>query len=203
MNWVELIGYVASAFIVISLTMTSVVRLRLLSLTGGLIFVAYGALLGSIPLIVTNAAVTGVNIWFLRRELGPHRNLGAVPINWDAPFLQDFLLAHRDEIKKIWPSFGALGESEDFVLLLMRDGLPAGALAGHKDGSVLRLTLDYVMTAYRDSRIAGWLYTGPGVRRLRDAGFDTVVVEQPVPGHTDYLINRGFRAENGTLVKQL
>ena len=54
-----------------------------------------------------------------------------------------------------------------------------------------------------DSRIAVWLYTGPGVRRLRAAGFHTVVVDQPVPGHTDYLINLGFRAENGTLVKQL
>lgn len=202
MNWVELIGYVASAFVVLSLTMTSVVRLRLLSMTGGLVFVAYGALLGSIPLILTNAAVAAVNIWFLRRELGPHRALGAVPISWDAPFLQDFLQAHADEIKRIWPTFGALGE-EDFVLLLMRDGLPAGALAGHKDGSVLRLTLDYVMKAYRDSRIAGWLYTGPGVRLLRDAGFATVVVEQPEPGHTDYLLNLGFTSVNGVLVKQL
>lgn len=58
MSWVEVIGYVASAFIVLSLTMTSVVRLRLLSMTGGLIFVST-ALLPSIPIILTNAAVAG------------------------------------------------------------------------------------------------------------------------------------------------
>ncbi|MFT4295237.1 MAG: hypothetical protein QM582_07475 [Micropruina sp.] len=202
MNWVEVIGYVASALIVLSLTMTSVVRLRLLSMTGGLIFVVYGAMLPSVPIIVTNAAVAGVNIWFLRRELGPQRAIGAVPIEADAPFLQDFLRAHADDIRRGWPGFVALSD-EDVVLLLMRDGLPAGVLAGRRDGAVLRLTIDYVMAAYRDSRIAAWLYTGPGVKLLRDAGFTRVVVRNPTPGHTDYLRQLGFQAVDGDLAKDL
>lgn len=202
MNWVEAVGYVASALIVLSLTMTSVVRLRLLSMTGGLIFVVYGALLPSIPIIVTNAAVAGVNIWFLRRELGPQRSIGAVPIDSDAPFLEDFLRAHADDIRRSWPGFDSL-HHEDFVLLLIRDGLPAGVLAGRRDGTVLRLTLDYVMAAYRDSRIATWLYTGAGVRRLRDAGFTGVAVENPTPGHTDYLRRLGFRDVDGALTRDL
>ena len=202
MSWVEVIGYIASAFIVLSLTMTSVVRLRLLSMTGGLIFVVYGALLPSIPIILTNAAVAGVNIWFLRREFGPRRSIGAVPIAPDAPFLEDFLRAHADDIRRIWPGFDSLHE-EDFVLLPIRDGLPAGVLAGRRDGTTLRLTLDYVMAAYRDSRIAAWLYTGRGAKQLRDAGFTNVVVQNPAPGHTDYLRQLGFRDVDGTVIMQL
>lgn len=202
MNWVEVTGYVASAFVVLSLTMASVVRLRLLSLVGGLIFVVYGALLPSIPIIVTNTAVAAVNLWFLRREFGPARNVGAVPIDVGAPFLQDFLQAHTDEIRRTWPGFRSLHD-ETFVLLLMRDGLPAGVLAGNRDGTVLDLTLDYVMAAFRDSRIASWLYTGAGVRRLRDAGFSSVMVRDPAPGHTDYLRHLGFRAQGTCLVKEL
>ena len=202
MSWVEVVGYVASALIVLSLTMTSVVRLRVLSMTGGLIFVVYGALLPSVPIMLTNAAVAGVNIWFLRREFGPQRSIGAVPIDAGAPFLEDFLRAHTEDIRRTWPAFGSLGD-EDVVLLLMRDGLPAGVLAGHRDGSVLRLTLDYVMAAYRDSRIATWLYQDPGTKRLREAGIASVVVEHPAPGHTDYLRQLGFRTVDGTLVKDL
>ncbi len=202
MTWVEAVGYIASALVVLSLTMTSVVRLRLLSMTGGLIFVVYGALLPSIPIILTNAAVAAVNIWFLRRELGPHRTIGAVPIAVDAPFLVDFLRAHSDDIRRTWPAFDSLRE-ETFVLLLMRDGLPAGVLAGRRDGTALALSLDYVMSAYRDSRIAAWLYTGPGVNQLRDAGFDSVVVERPTPGHSDYLRQVGFRQVGAILVKDL
>ena len=37
---VEVIGYVASALVVVSLAMTSVVRLRVVSLAGSVVFVA-------------------------------------------------------------------------------------------------------------------------------------------------------------------
>jgi hypothetical protein len=203
MNWVEVLGYVASALIVTSLAMTSVVRLRTFSLIGALIFIVYAALLGSIPIIVTNLAVAGLNLWFLRREFGPHRDLGAVPINPDAPFLVDFLRAHRADLQRTWPGFDRL-KDDAFVLVLMRDGMPAGVLAGQRDGKLLRLDLDYVMAAYRDSRIGHWLYSGPGVKVLRDAGIARVVVDRPNSTEADYLRQVGFRDEaDGTLARDV
>ena len=65
----ELVGYLASALVVVSLAMTSVVRLRAISLVGSLAFVAYGVLIESIPIVVTNAAIAVLNVWFLRSEL--------------------------------------------------------------------------------------------------------------------------------------
>ncbi|PZQ47900.1 MAG: uroporphyrinogen decarboxylase, partial [Phenylobacterium zucineum] len=49
---VEVVGYLASILVVASLAMTSVVRLRVVSLVGSVVFVAYGALLPSIPIII-------------------------------------------------------------------------------------------------------------------------------------------------------
>ena len=43
----EIVGYVASALVVLSLTMTSVVRLRTISLAGSIVFVVYGILIES------------------------------------------------------------------------------------------------------------------------------------------------------------
>ena len=48
------VGYLASALVVISLTRTSVVRLRVLSFLGATTFVAYGVLIDSVPVIATN-----------------------------------------------------------------------------------------------------------------------------------------------------
>ncbi len=45
--------------------MTSVVRLRMLSLAGSVAFVVYGILIESIPIIVTNGAIALINVWFL------------------------------------------------------------------------------------------------------------------------------------------
>jgi len=200
-SWIELVGYLASALVVASLAMTSVVRLRTVSLIGSLVFVAYGALLPSIPIIITNAAVAGLNIWFLRKEFGANRDLGAVPIESQAPFLLDFLSSHAADIATFHPSFRA-PDAGDFALVLTRDGLPAGALVGHPDGEVLQLRLDYVMSAYRDSRIGQWLY-GDGAKALTDAGFTQVVAQPESAALRAYLLRVGFEEADGGLVREL
>lgn len=187
---IETIGYLASALVVISLAMSSVVRLRIASAIGSLLFIIYGALLPSIPLIITNLATLGLNLWYLRREFSPRSNLGAVPIDPDQPFLVDFLRSHADDIQHTQPDFTD-SRPDDFVLLLTRDGLPAGAVVGEPDGSTLRLRLDYVMHAYRDTLLGSWLYT-KGKRAFTDAGFTRVVAAPATHSHAKYLRRVGF-----------
>jgi hypothetical protein len=198
---VELVGYLASALVVASLAMTSVVRLRIVSLVGSVVFVAYGALLPSVPIIITNAAVAGLNVWFLRKEFAPNRDLGAVPIAPDAPFLLDFLRSHAADIATFHPEFDAPA-SGDFALVLTRDGLPAGALIGRPDRTALHLRLDYVMHAYRDSRIGHWLY-GRGAKVFTDAGFDRLVAQPSSPELKAYLMNVGFESTESELCLSL
>lgn len=191
----ELIGYAASLLIVASLAMTSVVRLRIISLIGSLTYVVYGVLLPSIPIILTNAIIAGLNIWFLSKEFSPRRDLGAVPIATDAPFLIDFVESHRGDIATSQPEFIEIDDA-DSAWLLTRDGLPAGVLIGKRVGTTLETRLDYVMAPYRDSRIGQWLY-GDGARVLRDAGIRRVTAHTTTKVHADYLARVGFAANPG------
>ena len=198
---VELVGYVASALVVASLAMTSVVRLRVVSLVGSLVFVVYGALLPSVPIILTNAAVALLNIWFLRKEFSANRDLGAVPIAPVAPFLLDFLRSHDADIRSFHPGFRP-PEADDFVLLLTRDGLPAGVLIGTPEDDVLRLRLDYVMHAYRDSRIGTWLYRS-GTKVFTEAGFTRLTTVPASEALRHYLLGVGFEQRDAELVLDL
>lgn len=187
---VEVVGYVASALVVLSLTRTSVVRLRAISLVGSVTFVAYGLMLGSVPIIITNASIAAINVWFLRAELGGHRDLGASPIDPDAPFLADFLHFHLPDIRRFQPTF-SMPEHDAFALLLTRDGLPAGALIGRRHGDELDVVLDYVTKPYRDSRLGEWVY-GKGSGVLRAAGIARVVTMPGDDTHRAYLERVGF-----------
>lgn len=200
-SFVELVGYLASFLIVASLAMKSVVRLRVVSLLGSIVFVIYGVLLDSIPLIITNVAAAGLNIWYLRQEFRPDRDIGAVPIEAEAPFLQDFLSSHREDIDRFHPGFSGPNEG-DFVRLLTREGLPAGAVIGRPDGATLHLTLDYVMAAFRDSRIGGWLY-GAGSTTFTAAGFTTVTAQPESEALRSYLLRLGFQETDAGLVLTL
>jgi hypothetical protein len=200
---VEAVGYVASALVVASLAMTSVVRLRTISLVGSLVFVAYGLLIDSVPILITNTAIAALNLWFLRSELGMHRDLGVTVVPHDSPFLADFVHFHLADIRRFQdvvevPAGGF--PPDTFALVLNRDGLPAGVLVGRRDGDRLVVQIDHVLRAYRDSRLGNWLY-GAGSTVFRDAGFRTVVA---TPGsgpegevHRQYLERVGFRRAGG------
>ena len=195
LNGVELVGYLASALIVASLAMTSVVRLRIISLLGAITFVVYGSLIESIPIVLANAIIAGINVWFLRKEFasgGTHgRDLGVSHIQADSPFLADFVDFHLADIHRYQPDFRLPTGDEVVTLLLNRDGLPAGLLIGRRSGSTLTVDLDYVLEPYRDSRLGRWVY-GPGAEVFRADGLTELRSSGDTDIHRKYLERVGF-----------
>jgi hypothetical protein len=187
---VEVLGYLASALVVAALSMKSVVRLRALSLCGSVAFLAYGALIESIPIVLTNLAIAALNVAFLARELGGGRDVGVTIVPPDSPFLADFLHHHATDIRSFQPG-ARIERAGDLALVLNRDNLPAGAVIGHADGDELVIDVDYVLPAYRDSRLGAWLY-GPGASVFRDAGFRKLCTDGANDTHRAYLRRMGF-----------
>jgi hypothetical protein len=196
LSGVELVGYLASALVVLALTMTSVVRLRMVSLAGSITFFVYGTLIDSVPIMITNGSIAVINVWFLRREFasgGPHgRDLGVSHIRADSPFLADFIAFHLIDIHRFQPDFHVPKGDDVVTLLLNRDGLPAGLLIGRRAGSTLTIDLDYVLGPYRDSRLGRWLY-GPGAQVFRADGIDQLRSAGTTDTHRKYLERVGFR----------
>ena len=201
MNWVEVVGYVASALVAASFFMKSLTRLRWVSLTGSLIFVVYAALIGAWPVLITNVVVALANNLNLVRLKRSEDNTTAVPIDPDAPFLTDYLAGNADEIAHSQPEYHP-DPRDTFVRLVNRDGLPAGVLVGEPAGQELIVKLDYVSPAYRDSVGAKWLF-GPGRSTFTDAGFTRLVTRAHTSVHRNYLEMVGFRPEGNGYVLDL
>ena len=195
LNGTEIVGYLASALVVLSLTMASVVRLRIISLCGAITFLLYGALIDSVPIMITNGSIAVINVWFLRKEFasgGPHgRDLGVSHIRPDSPFLADFVSFHLIDIHRFQPDFHPPTGDDVVTLLLNRDGLPAGLVIGRRSGSTLTIDLDYVLGPYRDSRLGRWLY-GPGAAVFRADGFERLRSAGTTDTHRKYLERVGF-----------
>ncbi|GEM75784.1 YgjV family protein [Vibrio sagamiensis] len=70
-NAVEILGYAASIMVAISLTMKDIIKLRILNFIGCALFTAYGLMIDSWPVVLTNGFIACVNVYFLakmRRE---------------------------------------------------------------------------------------------------------------------------------------
>ncbi len=195
----EVLGYVASALVVLSLTMRSLLRLRIISLCGSLSFLVYGSLIGSIPVMVTNAAIAVINVWFLTKEFAVRRSgagdLGASRIRIDSPFLRDFVEYHLADIRRFQPDFVMPtpdgGDADLVAFMLSRDGLPAGLVIGrHRDGTMW-IDLDYVLREHRDSRLGRWLY-GAGSDVFVELGIERLQADAATDAHARYLRTVGF-----------
>jgi len=69
MTMTELVGYLASAVVLISFLNKNLVRLRIINLVGCALFVAYGFVLPetSWPIVITNAAIILIHFYYLLR----------------------------------------------------------------------------------------------------------------------------------------
>ena len=72
MNWIEFIGYIGAALVVISFLVSSKVRvIRFINMLGALVFIIYGILLNvNLPIIIPNVFISCIQVYylFIRKE---------------------------------------------------------------------------------------------------------------------------------------
>jgi hypothetical protein len=66
-NFLEMVGYTASVLVAISLMMRSLNKLRIINLSGSLLFTIYGFTIGAYPVAVLNAFIVLVNLFYLQQ----------------------------------------------------------------------------------------------------------------------------------------
>jgi hypothetical protein len=66
-NYVEILGYTASATIVLSFLLQNITKIRIVNTLGCTLFVIYGLLISGIPVVIANGAIVVVNLFYLLR----------------------------------------------------------------------------------------------------------------------------------------
>lgn len=62
----EIVGYIASALVAVSLMMSSIFRLRVINLVGAALFTVYGLLIGAYPVAAMNLFIVLIDLYYLR-----------------------------------------------------------------------------------------------------------------------------------------
>jgi hypothetical protein len=188
----EIVGYVASVLVAISLMMSSILRLRLINLVGSAAFTVYGALIGAYPVATVNAIIVLINLYYLRQMLTSREFFKLLRVQPDSEYLHAFLGFHKDEIARFVPGFTYRVEGDQLVFFVLRDMVPAGLFIGERRGDgVLRVVLDFVIPQYRDFKTGRYLFSAQA-EFFRELGITEI---QSAPGskvHTEYLRRMGF-----------
>ncbi len=202
-NWktvVELIGYLGSALVVVSMLMTSVVRLRIINLIGSAIFTVYALLIKSYPTAAMNLFLVGINIYHLVRLLKVQKHYDLIPADARDPYVAYLLNKNRDDIRVWFPEFVPPESGDVLAYLVCCDSNPAGLFLGRRAGDVgIDVLLDYATPVYRDTSVGRYLYG-----QLARAGYKSLVFKANAPGHVGYMEKVGYKKnEKGEYVLDL
>jgi len=192
----ELLGYVASVLVAVSLTMSSIVRLRLINLAGSIAFTVYGYLIVSYPVAVVNLFIAFVNIYFLRRMLASHEYFRLLELRTDSEYLRFFLAHYADQIRRFFPGFSPAAADASLGLFVLRDMVPAGLLLGNVRDGTLDVRLDFVIPQFRDFKIGKYLFE-ECADYFRERGIHEIRSPRGSDAHVSYLERMGFRPVGG------
>src|SRR4028119_64267 len=87
----EIMGYVASVLVAVSLMMSSILRLRLINLVGSAAFTVYGVLIHAYPVAVVNLIIVLINLYYLRQMLGSREYFKLLRVQPGSEYLAAFL----------------------------------------------------------------------------------------------------------------
>ncbi|ALO16349.1 hypothetical protein [Salinivirga cyanobacteriivorans] len=200
----EWIGYLASILIAISMTMSSIVKFRVINLLGAGTFSLYGFLIGALPVGFMNLFIVLVDVYFLYIIFNKKEVFETLEVRPNNKYLLRYLKFHENEIQRFFPGFKYQPEKNTVSFFILRDMQVAGLFLAHReDDHVLRVGLDYVGPKYRDFKNGRYIYTR--VRKFfLDEGFTKVVADANSEKYFKYLKKLGFEEqEDGTCSKTL
>jgi len=191
MGYQEILGYVASLVVLISLLMSSVKKLRWINMIGSMVFAVYGFLIGAIPVAVMNLGIVCINLYYLYQMYTKKDFFTLLPLN-ERAYFQNFLEFHKNDITSFMTIDDDYQDASYEKIFILRNTVPAGLVVGKKiDNETFEILIDYVTPSYRDFKIGNFLYETQK-QYFTEQGYKKIVTKPGNEKHQAYLTKMGF-----------
>lgn len=196
---IEVFGYIGSAMVVVSMLMTSIVKLRIINTAGSIISGIYAVICGAIPLALMNACLIAINVTGLIKLLKSKKTYDLVSGKADGALVKFFIDYYEDDIKTYFPHFNKKESFGQKAYFICHEGVPAGVLLGKENDDSFEINIEYTTPTYRDCSVGKYLYSSLKENSIRSLVF----VNNPSEAHVSYMKKMGYSIEDGLYKKSL
>ena len=192
----EIFGYIGSALVVISMLMSSIVKLRIINTVGSVISFVYAMLCGAMPLALMNICLIIINLISLLKLSRAQHPFELVTASPEDSLVKYFLNYYKEDIRHFFPGYSEGNDSECTAVMVCREGNPAGILLGKCVNDTFDVVIDYSTPMYRDCSVGKYLYS-----KLQDMNIHFLKYSQELTDeHRSYLEKMGYQQKDGIWV---
>lgn len=193
--WLEFLGYLASFIVLVSLLMSSIIKLRWINLLGSAIFSIYGFLIGAFPVGFMNLCISLINIYYLIKIYSTKEYFKMLPIESNSKYLKYFIDFYKKDIEKYSNAIAFESKNISVCVCILRNLVPAGIfIASKQDINTLKVDIDFVIPEYRDFKVGTFIYENSKGYFL-ERGYSKFISFTTNAEHIKYLKKMGFKEE--------
>lgn len=193
--YLEIIGYIGTALVILSMMMSSVVKLRIFNICGSVISLGYAILTMTFPVALLNLVLIVINTIQLINHYRAKRTLRYVNVAADDGFLALIKEHYFEDLYDFFPNARFEGD----VFIVFSGVTVVGVLAGTQEGDTMDIHVDYAAPGYRNYSIASFLFP-----ILNSRGVERVYTDKGANrSHRCYLKGIGFVEKDGRMYKEL
>jgi hypothetical protein len=202
----EVVGWVGSGILVVSLLQTRVMRFRVLNAVASAVLVGYNLVIEVWPMVGLNVVLVAINLWVisgLLRKRHDARAYDVVQIGVREPYLERVIRRHATDIIEFNPNPEVLlARAEHAFLVSSGDQLVGLVLSrAGEDPGEQQVLLDYVLPPYRDFTPGEFVFRPDGP--FTELGATRVVASPAMAASERYLAAVGFVPEGDRRVLHL
>ena len=203
----ELIGYIGSFLVAVSLSMKNIRNLRKINFFGAFAFSIYGLMIEAYPVFILNGYIAAIDIYYLIRMNRTKEDFKLVPVlDKKHLYLNEFIQFYDDDIKIFFPNYEKLNLLELSCFFVLRNLRPVGLLVvEEKEGDEIEIHLDYAIPDYRDLKSGKYVFNSE-MKFFKSKDYKQVLARSNVKKHQKYLLNVGFvqsSDDNESFVKRI
>ena len=191
----ECVGYLGSLLVLISMLMTSVVKLRIINMIGNAVCTAYAIVTNTWPIAALNACLFVINVYHLIRLFRVKKQYEQVKTDLRDGYLSYLFDKNIDDIHTFFPTFSRTAAEPTVTRLVLCGKDPAGLFLAKETGEDqkdLEIILDYALPAYRDASVGRYLY-----KQLAAEGYRSLIFNVEASGHDAFMKKMGYKKREG------
>jgi hypothetical protein len=189
MDLIVIFGYAATVLIAVSLTMSSIVKLRIINFFGAACFAAYGLIIKAYPVFFLNGFITLIDIYYLVQIFSAKEYFSVLEVSPSSEYLSYFLKFHEKEIREFIPAFEFIPDENYHVMFVLRDTVPAGlVIAEYLENDVIYMKIDYAIPGYRDFKMGKYVFA----EIFKKKAVNKIYSDPGNAKHEKYLRKMGF-----------